>query len=123
MDTKIVEIRDCATCIPALAIRLSPAQEVERALLTHSGYGKDHETQANYILLIPLVGLAKGTVSYNPFTWKSNRTLHEAHLYLIDHFEEVQVGDVIDVQYILGETQTRKQPDRLFDHPAAGRTG
>ena len=114
MDIKLIEIRDRGTCMPALAIRTSPADEGERWLLQRSGFGKEPTKQAGYILLAPLVGLEKGHIYYDYFQWEGGfgRTLFQAHDYLLDHFDEVRSGDVVDIEYILRETPAPKRPER-----------
>lgn len=39
MESKIIEIRDSGTFIPALAVRLGSSDERERYLLARSGFG------------------------------------------------------------------------------------
>ncbi len=35
--------------------------------------------------------------------------MHEAHLYINEHFDEMDNGAVVDVEYILGETDKPKK--------------
>lgn len=51
MVSKIIEIRDSGTFIPALAIRLGSPNERERYLLSRSGFGHTFEDQIEYIVL------------------------------------------------------------------------
>ena len=113
MEIKLFEVRDRGTCIPVCALRWAGQTESERWLLDHAGYGRDEKTQADYILVAPLVGQEKGQITYDAFHWSVGRTLHEAHLYLMDHFDEMQSGDVVDVEFILSETTTPKISERL----------
>jgi hypothetical protein len=41
------------------------------------------------------------------------RTLLAAHEYLVKMFDQLESGAVVDVQYLLGETQEPKIPQRL----------
>jgi hypothetical protein len=46
MTTKAFEIRDRATFIPAIAVRLDPADERERYLIARCGFGVTPSAQA-----------------------------------------------------------------------------
>ena len=41
------------------------------------------------------------------------RTMIVAHKFIKEHFDELETGDVIDVEYILGETDTQKMSERI----------
>jgi hypothetical protein len=109
MKTKTLEVRDTATFIPVLAIRAVGEPEPVRYLLGRAGYGTTAPRQREYVLLIHLVG---PRVEYNPVAW-GNRTMETAHAYIQEHFDILEDGDVIDVQYIRGETRTPKLSERL----------
>ena len=47
----------------------------------------------------------------DPHYW-NDRTRMTAHQYIIDHWHELSDGDVIDVEFILGEKSTRKISER-----------
>ena len=97
---KYLEIRDRITCIKAFAFRLSkPIPKLAKA----AGFGN------------PAVFFGKldGTdITYDPFKHKPHgRTMKEAHLWLIENYDSVESGDVIDVEYILGETDEPKESE------------
>jgi hypothetical protein len=100
MTSKTVEIRDVATFIPALAIRLDPATERDRYLLARAGYPREPQRQAEFIVLMRLAG-GNGQATCDPYDW-TNRTMHVAHQWLLEHFEEIESGAVVDVEYLLG---------------------
>ncbi len=103
MTTKLVEIRDRMTFIPALAIRVSGD---DGYLLRRAGYG-----------LQPLVILIKLTdmrCKYDPIEW-GGRTMPVAHDYIIRHWDAVHDDSVIDVEFILGETAAPKPSEREVD--------
>lgn len=104
MFVKLFEIRDVGTFIPMISINLSEENEAERFLLSRAGYGKEQADHQEYILLASLNG---GQINYDPFAW-NDRTRHTAHLYIKERFDELEHGAVIDVQFILGETQEQK---------------
>jgi hypothetical protein len=108
MNTKTFEVRDRGTFIPILAIRLEPSNEADRYLLARAGYGTTPEEQRAFILLARITG-GEGSVQCDPYEWPGGaRTIPEAHRWLINHFDEVESGAVIDVEFILGETTAPK---------------
>ena len=102
MTTKFLEIRDRATMIPALAIALSKA---DSPIAWRAGFGDR--------LCVLLVKLADVTVQYDPYAWplSRGRTMRAAHLAILEHWEVLENGDVVDVEFINGETDTPKTPE------------
>ena len=99
MQTKLFEIRDRATLIPVLAVNCDTSMDQrEWWLLRKAGYACDGN---NIVLLSNLCG---GTViNYDPFNW-SDRTYATAHEFITEHWDSLRSGDVVDVEFILGET-------------------
>ena len=58
--------------------------------------------------MIYLVMLATEKCRYDPYNWDNLRTMGNAHHYIAEHWDELHDGDVIDVQFILGETTAKK---------------
>ncbi len=112
MESKLFEIRDSATFIPILAVRFTPANEQESYLLARSGYGLDPDYQGAYVILCRIVG-GELDVGATPNHWGGTRTLSTAHHYIINNWEELTSGDVVDVEFILGETSGPKVSERL----------
>lgn len=110
MTPKLIEIRDRATFIPAIAIRLDPANEAERYLLARVGYGREPEQQRAYVLLTKADG--SGPAHCDPYEWGQSRTMCVVHKFLVEHFDEIDHGDVVDVEFILGETAAAKRSER-----------
>ena len=108
MEAKTIEVRDSGTFIPALAVRLDPYNEGDRYLLARAGFGIRPDEQERYVLLIRLEGME---VRYDPMSWGS-RTMQVAHYYVVDHFADLKHGQVVDVQFILGETEGPKVSER-----------
>ena len=122
MVSKVIEIRDRGTFIPALAIRLGSPEERERYLLARSGFGRTFEDQAEYIVLCKINGGEPCECHIDPFSWGQNpRTMFVAHMYLLnrqgeiprggtidsgaekhDGFDSLPQGVLVDVEYILG---------------------
>jgi hypothetical protein len=92
---KLLEIRDRATFIPAMAIRVSGA---DGYLMRRAGFKSP---------MVYLVALATERCCYDPYNW-GNRTMKGAHLFIAEHFDELKDGDVVDVEFILGESTAPK---------------
>lgn len=103
--SKVFEVRDRATFIPVLATPLGSSPEPEGYLERRAGFGQ-------FTGLVVVTQLLSMTSNCDAFEWP-NRTMHEAHKYIKDHFNELQPGQVIDVEYILGETEEPKVSERL----------
>lgn len=109
MQTKILELRDKATFIPVVAIDMNPTSDSrELYLLRRAGYSCD----AHPIILLTRAD-GGATAEYDPFSWSQSRTWRTAHLWITDHWRELDNGDVVDVEFILGETTERKLSERV----------
>lgn len=106
METKIIEVRDSATFIPVLCVNMNSYDATERYFLRRCGYPLDGEPN---ILLTRLS--ADGPANNDPYSW-GGRTYPVAHDYIITHWSELQSGDVVDVEFILGETAHKKSSER-----------
>jgi hypothetical protein len=108
MTAKTIEVRDRGTFIPMLAIGLDSTNEADRYLLARAGYGVTPEEQDRYVLLARIDG-GEGKIQCDPYDWgTSARTVPVAHRWLIEHFDEIASGAVVDVEFILGETSQPK---------------
>ncbi len=113
MIVKVLEIRDKATFIPALALRMEPENEEQRYLLARSGFGNTATRQGAYVLLMRF---NEDSMQYDPYKWPGGgRTMTVAHDWIIKNFDELRDGQVIDVEYILGETLGPKESEREDD--------
>lgn len=99
-DVKLLEIRDRATTIPAMAIRVSGE---DGWLMRRAGFGDP---------MVYLVMLATERACYDPYNW-GGRTMPVAHNFIAEHWDEIADDEVIDVEFILGETSAAKQSERL----------
>jgi selenophosphate synthetase-related protein len=100
MESKLLEIRDAGTFIPVLAVSI--ARE-DGYLARRAGFGSR---------CIYLVHLEGHHCAYNPYDW-TNRTMCQAHQYIERNWDVLESGDVIDVEFILGETTTRKESEEV----------
>lgn len=103
MKTYIVEIRDRNTYIPAAVLVISASNAAQRYHLGRSGWSIDG-TQCI------LTKLSDGNGRCDAYDW-DDRTMQTAHNYISDSLYKgypIADGQVIDVEYILGETKEPK---------------
>jgi len=111
LEAKALEIRDRATCIPGLAIRmLAEPGDVAQEWLFHSkaGYPRDGSG-------IVLMHMDDQRAHSDPYDWVGSRTMCAAHQYIQEHFDDLKDGEVVDVRVILGEEKVPAETDRLFE--------
>jgi len=117
MEIKLIELRDRGTFIPVMAIRLTWRDLIERFLLRRAGFGDEQiapesPSQEPYVIMCSLVNGDLGA-HYDPYNWKNQRTFGTAHRYLIQYWNVIQSGQVVDVEFILGETTEPKQSELI----------
>lgn len=111
MICKLVEIRDAATFIPALAIKVDAISAAEGYLLMRAGFGSDFR---RHVILCEING-GSGRAKCDPHDWGAyhgSRTMRIAHDWLLRHFDDLESGAVIDVQYLFGERPQPKRSER-----------
>jgi len=118
MVVKTLEVRDRGTFIPVLAIKLVSRDEAEHYLLRRAGYSSSAIDAARidlepYVILVKLVDVE---AQYDSFCWSNRRTMTTAHQFIIENFDALQSGQVVDVEFISGESQHPKTAERL-SHP------
>ena len=102
MQVKALEVRDVATFIPVLAFRIKGENPKQRYLVARCGYLRGAAAVA-------VIKLTTQKLALDAYEWGTEtRTMFEAHRYIATHFDELKDGDVIDIQYILGETPAPK---------------
>lgn len=97
MKTKIVEIRDDATCIIAIATLIDSDGTREYKLLRRAGYSVSDPK------LVILTKLENCESNYDPYNW-SDRTMLTAHRFIASNWNDIPNGSIIDVRFILGES-------------------
>lgn len=110
MICKTFEFRDKGTFIPVLAVKLEPVSPADNFLFMRAGYGFNKEEQRGYIGLAQIDG-GRGQFTTDPYDWGSNRTMHYGHIYINKHFDELQSGSVVDVEFLLGESSSPKKSE------------
>lgn len=106
MKLKILEVRDSATCIPVLAIQML-AESAVQAHYVHDRGGYSPDGSA-----VVLMKIESCEAQYDPCRWH-NRTMLTAHRHIAARFCELSDGDVVDVEFILGESKVEKRSERL----------
>lgn len=116
MQAKALEIRDRMTFVAALAVEMIAGHHIDddsqsfgarRYLLRRCGYPVDG---APMIMLTRLDGDAHHATT-DPYVW-NDRTFKTAHKYITEHWTDLRDGDVVDVEWILGETPAPKRSER-----------
>lgn len=121
IETKLFEVRDRATTISVIAIKMCAVRyswkdtieqaEQERFLLHRVGYNPDEPA------MILFANLADEKFYYHPeqHSMHDARTMVTAHQYIVDRWSSLVSGQVIDVEYILGETNEPKQSEHVHN--------
>jgi hypothetical protein len=110
MQTKMLEVRDRMTYIPVLAIKMVPDNAIHHYYLRRHGY-----SPTSCIIAVMKIGEVEAHT--DPYAWSNGgcRTMTTAHEYIQSHYDELRDGDVVDSEFILGESQEPKTPERLDD--------
>lgn len=110
MEIKLFEVRDAGTFIPVCAIRLQGRTEQEGWLLGRGGYGFPGYDR-RYVVLFRLP--AEERVNHSPHAWGHNpRTMWLAHEYIEARWDDLESGDVVDVEFYLGLRAEPKRSER-----------
>lgn len=124
MKAKTFEVRDEGTFVALLAVDMNPVVPVRRMdprdfsesmydaaaqhyLLRRVGYPCDGSPN----IVITKLSADGDRACNDPHYWK-DRTFAVAHTYIIEHWNDLRDGDVVDVQFILGETKAPKVSER-----------
>ena len=108
MEVKTFEIRDEATFIPVLATCLANPTLAEKFLLGRTGF---NEPFGRFVILTRLAAVDR--TQYDPHSW-GGRTMPVAHQYIVDNWNELRSGQVVDVEFILGETKEPKRSEAFL---------
>lgn len=111
MKYKLFEIRDKGTFIPALFIKMeqNDPHEYTRHKYLYERSGLIGEGSYSSILFHLNVGEGR-------FDWSFSRTMGVAHEYIEKNFDTLEPGEVIDVEFILGESSHPKLSEE-YTHP------
>lgn len=118
LQAKTFEVRDAMTFIPCVGILcdpdtlrgpdgMLPLTLADGYLLGRAGY---HETRC--VIFTRLDGHDSNIAPYDPVDWGHNRTMRIAHEYVLDCWDELESGAVVDVEYIMGVRDEPKESER-----------
>ena len=100
-DMKYFEVRDRATCMAVLAIRIEGDTKEEKAIAAWGGH-------KGFVFLIDL---STPRMERSPIEWGAqDRTHSTAHRYIETNWHLLETGSVVDVEFILGESVKPKKP-------------
>jgi len=105
-EVKTFEIRDSATKIPVMAVRvhMNLLTRPDFEQLRDGGWAANEENVV-YVMEIP----SPVRAAFDPFDWNTrSRTFCDAHVYIKDQWDKLESGQVIDVEFINGEKETCK---------------
>ena len=105
LKTKMFEVRDRGTYIPVVAVKLVTDDISEEYMLRRAGY-------SNYYPAIIVARIDDVEAHNDAYNWADTRTLREAHGYIAKNFDRLKSGDVVDIEFILGETTVCKKSER-----------
>jgi hypothetical protein len=111
MQQMFLEVRDRGTRIPVLAIRMEPSganpdeEAVNKQFLDYCGYTGGIPTA------VLLCKIYEGESKNDPYGWSDSRTMREAHKHIMDHWDKLIPGQVVDVRVILKEQNTPASPE------------
>jgi hypothetical protein len=105
VEIKLFEVRDRMTFIPVFAISTKSSDKAQSYLLWRAGFNG-----GDAVILGNLNGERMSTA--DAYAWK-DRTMQTAHLHIEENFSSLKDGDVIDVEYILGESNIPKVSEKL----------
>jgi hypothetical protein len=133
MQAKILEIRDSATYFAVVCVDMNPDMDLidvvaekpsdrvreradrydaQRYHLRRRGFPCDGVPN----IAIHHINCGGEAVWNDPYGWsRDTRTYRVAHEYIYDHWAELKDGDVVDVEFILGETTEKKTSERISD--------
>jgi hypothetical protein len=124
MKSICLEIRDSMTFIPVMATSTDAFNEerdcfgslvlpstreriiAQSYLLRRSGYPSD----GSVVIVTDLNNPRRS--SNDPYEW-NDRTMQVSHKYIQENWSQLNNGDVIDVEFILGETTVKKVSERF----------
>jgi hypothetical protein len=113
MNLKLFELRDSLTFIPIFAFRCQSEQvwSVDQWLFQRAGFGL-----GSPLVIVGRLGSNDpfyAQCTHDPRCHMGSRTFGVAHQYIQEHFDELESGAVIDVEFILGITTEPKKSERL----------
>jgi len=109
MIVKVLEIRDRMTFIPVMAVKMKSEDPTKQYYLRKVGYVDECN-------MVEVIRMDTDKCSHDPYGWDPpSRTMLEAHKYISKNWDLLNDGDVIDVEFILMESDSPKVSERFND--------
>lgn len=109
IESKVFEVRDRATMILVLAVAVGAKEPSltpwEAKAVRRSGYGDSR------LILLTKLDNGDKRIEYDAFAWDRGRTMRDAHRFIEENWLKLESGEVIDVEFIVGETTTKKESE------------
>ena len=113
METKVFEIRDIGTFMVGVATKLDeadPDDPDDNTGYLLSRYGFKRGMPHPVLLYLPSFKQAELDPIYG---WNDKRTVPTAHKYIEANWAQLKSGDIVDVRFILGETDEPCESERV----------
>lgn len=108
METKMFEVRDDGTLIPVLVVKYEVHDKKDLRFFERGGV--DIRSIVSIPPVIQVTMLTTMETERSAGAWKG-RTMRVAHRFIQEKWYELENYAVIDVEFILGETQTSKSSE------------
>lgn len=127
MKVKVIELRDEGTFIPLFCVDMNPGKQYpDNGSLSLDEFKASLDAHGSRMYLLrrcgypcdgrPNIAITHLSADGKPFCNDPNhwggRTYPVAHDYIIENWDTLKDGDVVDVQFILGETKQPKVSER-----------
>lgn len=114
LPCKTFEVRDAATFIPCVGILCDPGGPNSEAALTDDDsylLGRAGYRTRRCVIFTRLDGHGSNKAPYDPVDWP-NRTMRIAHEWVLDNWDRLESGSVVDVEFIMGVRDAPKGSER-----------
>ncbi len=110
LEIKPLEIRDHATCIGVLAIKMKSADPIIHRYLSRYGFPGTTPGMEDNPPAIVMMRVDDQRASSDPYHW-GDRTHQTAHVYIDECFDSLRPGQVVDVRVIANEALEPAAPE------------
>lgn len=104
MASKYFEVRDCGTLIPVIATQLDHHNPIVRRAGFNAGFGPSSQM---HVIVTALASLK----TYHAQGYIEGRTMSVAAHHIAAKWNDLTCGQVVDVEFILGESNAPKTSD------------
>ena len=101
-EIKFFKVLDVGRHIPVMCVKVNAGEDDRQLRRAGFGLGVDYWILTNLITM---------TTQYDKYAWKDRRTIFEAHRYIQESWDQLGTGDVIDTEFLRGESSKPKGRD------------